>query len=87
MTEYEFVGLLVAALITLITLFNLIYKPLSNINENLVKVKDSIESLKDSQSRLEQRVNAHGKEIDENTLHLTQHDKDIEQLKKGGNTK
>lgn len=84
MDQYIFMGMLVIALGTLVGLFSAIYKPLSKINESLIKLRDSIDALKEAQTKLEARVGLHGKEIEANTLHLSMHDKDIEQLKKGG---
>lgn len=74
-------GTIIALLTIASLLMGIIIIPVINLNKSITKLNDSIDRLNDDNSNLKSRVDAHGKEIDENTKHLIRHDKDIEHLK------
>lgn len=85
MNSNETLGLIIGSLVTLFTLgsliVGLIIKPIINLNKSIVKLNDSIDKLNGDNDEIKQRVTRHGKEIDENRIHLAKHDKDIEHIK------
>ena len=85
MDNAQFMGLLVAAIGTLLGIASIIVaiiiKPIINLNKSIVKLNSSIDMLNEKNIDLADRVKNHGKEIDANREHLIRHDKDIEHLK------
>ncbi len=66
-TNY-FMGLLITAIVTLLTVATaitaLIVKPIINLNKNIVKLESSIDMLNKSVNNIEARETKHGVEID-----------------------
>lgn len=85
MDSNQFMGLLIAAIVTLLSIASiivaLIIKPIINLNKSIVKLNDSIDRLNAENENLSGRVKEHGKEIDENARKILIHDKEIEHLK------
>lgn len=85
MTNNEFMGLLIGAIVTLLGIATavvaLIVKPLINLNKSITKLNASIDQLNGENMTLRDRVSKHGKEIDENREHLIAHDHEINYLK------
>ena len=82
MDQPTFLGLLIGTSVTLLTIAtavaSLIVRPIINLNKSITKLDDSIRHILDDNSVIRRRIDKHGEQIDENTLHLAKHDKDIE---------
>lgn len=81
MSDYQFVGMLVFAIITLGTFLGLIIKPIINLNKSITKLNASIDRLNEENDNLSERVTRHGLEIDKNTKQLIVHDEEIKHIK------
>lgn len=85
MDSNQFMGLLIAAIVTLLSIASiivaLIIKPIINLNKSIVKLNDSIDRLNAENENLSGRVKEHGKEIDANAKKLLIHDTEIAHLK------
>ena len=85
MDSTQFMGMLIASIGTLlaigVSIVTLIIKPIMNLNKSIIKLNDSIDRLNDDNADLKDRVTKHGKEIDDNRLHLARHDEEIKHLK------
>ena len=85
MNDAQFMGILIACIATLLGIASvivaIIVKPVIELNKSIQKLNDSIDQLNGDNATLKERVSKHGKEIDENRLHLVRHDKEIEHLK------
>lgn len=64
MSETEFIGLLVGALVVLIGLLTSIVKPLISLNSNITKLNSNFENMEERDRIRDDRINRHGKEID-----------------------
>jgi len=82
MEQTTFLGLLIGAIVTLLTIStavtSLIVRPIIKLNKSITKLDDSIRHILDDNSVIRKRLDKHGDQIDENTQHLIRHDKDIE---------
>ena len=85
MNTNEFMGMLIACILTLLTIGSIIVaiiiKPIINLNTSITKLNASIDALNKDKENLAERVTKHGKEIDEARERLIEHDKEIEHLK------
>lgn len=85
MESTQFMGMLIAALISLLTMASIIVaiiiKPIINLNKSITKLNDSIDMLNTESKNLENRVTTHGKELDEHSKHLIIHDQEIKHMK------
>ena len=85
MDSNQFMGLLIAAIVTLLSIASiivaLIIKPIINLNKSIVKLNDSIDRLTAENENLSGRVKEHGKEIDATAKKLLIHDTEIAHLK------
>lgn len=85
MDSTQFMGMLIAAIVVLLSIATgiaaLIINPIIKLNKSITKLNDSIDKLNGDNERLEQRVTKHGREIDEHTKRLIIHDKEIEHMK------
>ena len=59
-----------------------VVKPLINLNQNITTLTMSVNQLKDVLSELKERVTAHGREIDEMSEELADHEARIRTLEK-----
>lgn len=85
MTNNEFMGLLIGAIVTLLGIASaivaLIVKPLINLNKSITKLNASIDQLNGQSATLNQRVTRHGIELDDCKSKLIIHDQEIQHLK------
>ena len=85
MTNNEFMGLLIGAIVTLLAIatavVTLIVKPLINLNKSITKLNASIDQLNGQSATLNERVTKHGKEIDECKRKLIIHGQEIKHIK------
>lgn len=81
MSDAQFIGMLIFAIITLGTFLGLIIKPIVNLNKSITKLNASIDRLNEENDNLASRVTKHGQEIDENTRVLIVHEEEIKHLK------
>ena len=68
MISYEFLGMMVVAIVTLASLIGVVfkcYKPIEKLNINIVQLNSNIEMLLRSSNTHEKRLNAHSAKIDE----------------------
>ena len=82
MGEAEFIGMLVLAAAILIGLMVSIITPMLKLNTSIVKLNDTIERLFCDNARQDQRLDKHGKEIDEIKGTVARHDTELIHLKK-----
>ena len=67
MISYEFLGMMVVAIVTLASLIGVVfkcYKPIEKLNINIVQLNSNIEMLLRSSNTHEKRLNAHSAKID-----------------------
>lgn len=85
MTNNEFMGLLIGAIVTLLAIATavvaLIVKPLINLNKSITKLNASIDTLNGQSATLNDRVTKHGKEIDQLRLNDVHQEEEIKHLK------
>ena len=85
MTNNEFMGLLIGAIVTLLGIATavvaLIVKPLINLNKSITKLNASIDQLNGENTTLRERVSKHGSEIDALDDRVLVVEQDIKHLK------
>lgn len=80
MNGSEFLGMLVAALVTMGGLAGLLFrcaKPISDLNMNIVRLTDAIDQLNRNYEKHEKRLNSHGREIDELSRMIGEHSAEL----------
>jgi hypothetical protein len=83
MNSNEIIGMLIVAGVSLggfITLIWKCFKPISDLNLNIVKLTSTIEALINNDTRQDMRLETHGKEIDKINVQLGKHDERIKNL-------
>ena len=73
--------ILVGAL-TLIGMLAVVIRPIINLNSSITALTGSVDSLKEMISKLEGRIDSHGKEIDGIQIELADHEARIKVLEK-----
>lgn len=92
MTDTQFMGMLIAAIVTLLGIASvivaIIIKPIINLNRTIAKLDTTIEGIQRDSGTLKARVDKHGLELDDVRLSVTKHEEtlkshtsDIEMLK------
>lgn len=78
MDQTQFMGLLIGAIVTLLGVASIIVaiviKPVINLNRTITKLDATIDSLKEADSILKDRVSEHGHQIDELNIKTANHD-------------
>lgn len=70
MADKEFMGMLVIALCSLISLIGAVVLPLMKLNTTLTKLQSTIDAMATKDEVRDNRINKHGEEIDEHTKTL-----------------
>lgn len=85
MSEAQFMGMLISALVVLIglasTIVLLIIRPIINLNKSITKLNASIDKLNGDNVRIESIVNKHTDKLDEHEQQLIRLDCDVKNLK------
>lgn len=80
MTDNEFMGMFISAVIVLTSLIAAILKftkPINSLNLNIVKLTDTIHMLIDNDKRQDERIKKHGEEIDGLKMYRENHEQRI----------
>ena len=80
MNSSEFLGMLIAAIVTVGGFGALLFKcfkPISDLNMNIVRLTDAIDQLNQNYEKHERRLNSHSHEIDEMSRMLSKHSQEL----------
>lgn len=81
MSEAEFIGMLILALVVIVGFIVSIITPMLKLNTNIVKLNDTIERMLADGVRRDHRLDKHGEEIDGLKETVTRHEYEIGTLK------
>ena len=82
MSEAEFIGMLVLALVVIIGFIVSIITPMMKLNTSITKLNDTMERLLDDNETQDKRLDKHRDEIAELKTVTTRHDTEIKELQR-----
>lgn len=78
MTDAQFMGLLIGAIVTLLGIASIItaiiVKPIINLNKSITKLDLTVSHLSENSVNLKSRVDKHGEQIDNLEITVAQHE-------------
>ncbi len=80
MNGSEFLGMLIVALVSVGGFAGLLlkcFKPISDLNMNIVRLTDAIDQLNRNYDKHERRLNSHSRELDELAGILSKHSQEL----------
>lgn len=81
MTDAQFMGMLIAAIVTLLgiasVIVGIIIKPIINLNRTITKLDTTIESIQKDSGTLKSRVDKHGEQLDDVRITVSRHEETL----------
>ena len=81
MTDTQFMGMLIAAIVTLLGIASVIVaiviKPIINLNRTIAKLDTTIDSIQRDNGTLKTRVDKHGVELDDVRVSVSRHEETL----------